>query len=205
MIVNYRSKKKKKKKKRRDREGTLRIVDFGVPTDQRDKLKESEKKDKCQDNARELKEYMEHDSDGDTNCNWCTWNNPQMIVTRTRRLKNQMTSRCHLDYSIIKIGQNSGKSLGDLRRGPADWSDRASATTHLAQWGPKWSVLSHVTTLATRSRTAQPPGWSLSQALLVSIQGQQVTSFDVCGALPICWGTVGIFYVPSWLGAMRIR
>ena len=59
---------------------------------------------------------MEHDSDGDTNCNWCTWNNPQMIVTRTRRLRDQMTRRCHQDFSIIKIGQNIGKSLGDLRR-----------------------------------------------------------------------------------------
>ena len=35
---------------------------------------------------------MEHESDGDTNCNWCTWNNPQRIDIRTRRLRNQKTS-----------------------------------------------------------------------------------------------------------------
>ena len=22
---------------------------------------------------------MEHDGDSDTNCNWCTWNNPERI------------------------------------------------------------------------------------------------------------------------------
>ena len=29
---------------------------------------------------------MEHKSDNDTNCNWCTWNNPQRIDKRTGRL-----------------------------------------------------------------------------------------------------------------------
>ena len=37
---------------------------------------------------------MEHENDSDTNCNWCTRNN----------------------YSIIKIGQNAKKILGDLKR-----------------------------------------------------------------------------------------
>ena len=30
---------------------------------------------------------MEHESDGNTNCNRCTWNNPQMTCKETRRLK----------------------------------------------------------------------------------------------------------------------
>ena len=34
----------------------------------------------------------------------------------TRRLGNLWTSRDHSSYSIIKIGQNTKKSPGDLRR-----------------------------------------------------------------------------------------
>ena len=59
---------------------------------------------------------MEHEGDGDTNCSWCTWNDPQRIGKGTRRLKNQRTSGNHPDYSIIKIGQNNEMSPGDLRR-----------------------------------------------------------------------------------------
>ena len=47
---------------------------------------------------------MEHEGGGDTNCNCCTWNDPQGIVKGTGRLRNQKTSRDHPDYSIIKIG-----------------------------------------------------------------------------------------------------
>ena len=67
--------------------------------------------------ARELKKNpMEHEGDGDINCNRCTRNNSQMFGKRNRRLRNQKTRRNHLDYSIIEIGQNTEKSPGDLRR-----------------------------------------------------------------------------------------
>ena len=55
---------------------------------------------------------MKYYGDGDTNCAWCTWNNPH----RNRRLRNQRESRDHPGFSIIKIGQNTEKSPGDLRR-----------------------------------------------------------------------------------------
>ena len=48
---------------------TGRIVDFAVLADHRVKLKESEKKDKYLDLARELKKTVEHESDDYTNCN----------------------------------------------------------------------------------------------------------------------------------------
>ena len=48
-------KKKKKKKRKKERSKTSRIVDFDVPVDHRVKLKESEKRDKYLDLARELK------------------------------------------------------------------------------------------------------------------------------------------------------
>ena len=44
--------------------------------DHRVKLKESEKRDKYLDLAREQKNAMQHEGGGDINCSWCTWNNP---------------------------------------------------------------------------------------------------------------------------------
>ena len=66
---------------------TCWVVDFAVSTDHRIKLKESEKKDKYLDLARELKKKtVDHKSDGITNCNWSSWYSHQRIGTRTRRL-----------------------------------------------------------------------------------------------------------------------
>ena len=50
---------------------THKIVNFAVPPDHRIKLKESEKKDKYHDLARELKKTIEHKGDDYTNCDWC--------------------------------------------------------------------------------------------------------------------------------------
>ena len=47
------------------------MVDFAVPVDHRVKLKENEMRDNYLDLARELK--VEDESDGFTNCNWCSW------------------------------------------------------------------------------------------------------------------------------------
>ena len=41
--------------------------------------------------------------DDDTNCTWCTLNNPQSIGKGTGRLGNERTSEDHPDYRI-KIG-----------------------------------------------------------------------------------------------------
>ena len=35
---------------------------------------------------------MEHEDDSDTNCNWCTQNNPQMIGKKTKKLRYQKIS-----------------------------------------------------------------------------------------------------------------
>ncbi len=86
-----------------------------VLADHRPKLKESEKRDKCQDSARKLK-TIEHEGDGDTIYNWCTWANPQRIVKETGKFVNNETNGDLPDYGIIKISQNSEKSPGHLRR-----------------------------------------------------------------------------------------
>ena len=49
--------------------------------------------------------------DRDTNCYWCT-----RIGTGTGGFGNKSTSRKRPNYSIIKIGKNTEKSPGDLRR-----------------------------------------------------------------------------------------
>ena len=88
------------------------LVDFGIPV----KLKESERRDKYDDLARELKKTMEHESDVGTHCNWCSWNHPQRVGKETGILGNTRTSGHHQNFNIIKIGQNTEKSPRALRR-----------------------------------------------------------------------------------------
>ena len=57
---------------------------------------------------------MEYESDGDANCNWCTWYRHQRISKGTKGLENKSTSRDHPDYSIKEITQNTKKDSGDL-------------------------------------------------------------------------------------------
>ena len=83
---------------------TYRIVMSVISADHRVKLKESVKKDKELDLARELLKY--HEGHSDTICRSCTFNHPQRIDKETEGLRNQWTSRDHSDYSIIKIGKN---------------------------------------------------------------------------------------------------
>ena len=56
---------------------------------------------------------MEHESDGDTNCN-CAFGSHKRIGTGIGGFGNKRTSRDHPNYSIVKIGQNTEKSPGDL-------------------------------------------------------------------------------------------
>ena len=53
------------------RKRICKIVDVAVPADHRINLKESEKKVKYLDLARELKKTVEHESNNCANCNWC--------------------------------------------------------------------------------------------------------------------------------------
>ena len=64
----------------------------------------------------ENRKTVDHESDGDTNCNWDTRYSHQRFGTKTGGLGNKRTSEDHPNYSIIEIGQNTEKSLGDLRR-----------------------------------------------------------------------------------------
>ena len=59
---------------------------------------------------------MEYESDGDTNSNWCARYSHQKIGTGTGGLGNKRMSGDHPNNSLVKIGQNTEKSPGDLRR-----------------------------------------------------------------------------------------
>ena len=92
-------------------------MDFVILADHRVKLKESEKKDKYLDLAREMKKKtVEHENGSYASCNWCSWYSDQRIATKTWELGNKRTSRSHACYSIAEIGQNTEKSPEELKR-----------------------------------------------------------------------------------------
>ena len=59
---------------------------------------------------------INHDSDSNTDYNWCTWNGRQRLGKGTGKSGNRRTCRDHPNYSITKIGQNNEKSSRDVRR-----------------------------------------------------------------------------------------
>ena len=55
---------------------------------------------------------MEHESDGNTNCNWC---DRYRIGIGTGGLGNKRKSGDNPNDSIVEIGQNTEKCPGDLK------------------------------------------------------------------------------------------
>ena len=74
------------------------LVDFTVTVDnRRRKYRQSKKK------QQKTKKNVEHVGDGDTSCNWGTWNAFQKFEKKLRK-GNQRKKRDHPDNSIAKIG-----------------------------------------------------------------------------------------------------
>ena len=59
---------------------------------------------------------MDYKGEGVTNCNWDTRNNPQSLGKGTKEIENKRTTGNHQYFRIIKIGQNTEKSPGELKR-----------------------------------------------------------------------------------------
>ena len=55
-----------------------------------------------------IKKAIEHEDNGDTNCNGST-------LQGARRVGNRRTSSDHPNYTIVRISQNTDKSTGGLR------------------------------------------------------------------------------------------
>ena len=58
---------------------------------------------------------VEHESDGDNNCNWRAWNDLQRLGKGTERVGNWRTNWKHTSQSIVEIGKNIEKCQGHLR------------------------------------------------------------------------------------------
>ena len=83
-----------------DSKTNSRKVDFAVPADHKVRLKESEKRDKYLDLAREQKKTMKHESDNDTN--WGAWHS------------HQKTCGDHSFLRWARILRGVQETLGDL-------------------------------------------------------------------------------------------
>ena len=59
---------------------------------------------------------MEHEIDGDTDCNFCARYSHQRFSVGSGGLGNKRTSGDHPKYSIVEFDQNTEKSPGNLRR-----------------------------------------------------------------------------------------
>ena len=98
------------------KERTCKIVDFAVPADHRIKLKECEKGISTSTLLGNWKKPWNMQVTVYTNCNWCVWNSNKRIIKGTRGLGSWRTSGDYPNDSIVENGQNTKKSLGDLRR-----------------------------------------------------------------------------------------
>ena len=92
---------------------TCHLVGLVVPADHWEKIKESEKIDKCLDLTRELKKAVEYESENDTSCSWRLWNDSQGPRKETGRTEGEWKNR---DHRTFKNRYNTEKSPGDLRK-----------------------------------------------------------------------------------------
>ena len=60
-----------------------------------------------QDKTERNRKTVEHESDGDTNCDWCTRYSHQRIGTGIERLGNKRTHGDHPNYSIVEYWEMS--------------------------------------------------------------------------------------------------
>ena len=93
--------------KKLGKKAICKIIDFALLADHSVKLKESEKKEKYLDLARELKKTVEQESDVYTNCNWCSWYSHRRINKGTDGLENKRTSGDHPNNCNIAIWEES--------------------------------------------------------------------------------------------------
>ena len=61
-------------------------------------------------------EYNNNNTNNTNTNNWCARYSHQKIGKGTGRIGNKNTSRDHPNDSTIKIGQNTEKSPGDMRK-----------------------------------------------------------------------------------------
>ena len=93
-------------------------MDIAVPGDLKVKLKETERRDKYLDLARELTKIVEKESNVYSNCNWSTYTVTEWLIKRQKDLQKREIPNKSGNHpnSIIEIGQNTEKSPKDFKR-----------------------------------------------------------------------------------------
>ena len=89
------------------------FVDLAVPVYHRVKKKRKRKDIQILEFCKRAVKMVDHEGNGDTNCNWCTGNSPQKFGRKTEGIRNQRKNWDHPDYSKIgrKVLEYSEKSL----------------------------------------------------------------------------------------------
>ena len=98
---------------------TCRMVDFVISVDLRVKIKDSEKRVKYIDLARQLKKTMEREGDKDTNCVRCTWESPKGLVKRLEDSEIRGKVEIVQTIALLRILRRVLKTCGDLL--PLQW------------------------------------------------------------------------------------
>ena len=62
-----------------------------------------EKKQKMLGSYSRTKKVLKTEGYNDTNCGWCTWNDPKGLRKKTERNENQCYNQNHWDHSFVKI------------------------------------------------------------------------------------------------------
>ena len=109
---------------------TWDMVDISVPEDHsRVKIKESEKRDKYVDLAKELeKKSMEYENDSDTNCKWCAWNGPKSLWKGIEQLKiGGRIKPSRLQYCWDRLEYREESRRSEVTCYQSDWNKRLSA------------------------------------------------------------------------------
>ena len=79
-------------------------MDFAASSDHGMKIKENEQINEYLNLATKQKQQqqktVEQENDGDTSCNWCTWNDPLSPVEKAGRGRCQRKNRDHSNNSI---------------------------------------------------------------------------------------------------------
>ena len=102
----------KKKKKKKSLPNSL-LCRSGEPLSKNQrKRKEEQELRPCQRTGK----VMDNERDNNTTYNWCAKYGRQRFGKRPRRARNRKTWRDHPKYNISRIGENTEKSPGGLRR-----------------------------------------------------------------------------------------
>ena len=91
-------------------------MDFAVQADHKKNIKENEKRDKYMDSSRELKKLLNMNVTVIPIVIGALGMISKGLVKKTEGVWNRKKSRDHPNYSIVKVGQNTEKSPGDLKK-----------------------------------------------------------------------------------------